>query len=134
MMYRKAIVFQDNETAEQIMQESQPRRHKSLGRNVKNFDTGQWNKCKEEVVEEGNWWKFTRTERDEDLKKRLLETGNRLLVEVGGWLIAFVILTWSLILLLVRLPLSTGSGVSGTKLRMRKEISLTGVRICWANR
>ena len=83
MMYHKAMVFDDVEIAERIMLEPDPRKQKSLGRKVKKFDNKIWNEHREKVVEEGNWWKFTAAKGGESLmRKRLLDTGDRLLVEV----------------------------------------------------
>lgn len=81
MMYQKAIVFKDPEIADKIMLEPDPRKQKALGRKVNNFDNEKWTGKREHVVEEGNWWKFTQS-KEEDLRKRLLETGERMLVEV----------------------------------------------------
>ena len=49
---------------------------------MKGFETKKWDAKKNHVVEEGNWWKFTRP-KEGDLRKMLQETGNRMLVEVG---------------------------------------------------
>jgi predicted NAD-dependent protein-ADP-ribosyltransferase YbiA (DUF1768 family) len=38
---------------------------------------------REHVVEHGKWWKFTQP-KEGDLRKMSLETGDRLLVEVGS--------------------------------------------------
>lgn len=82
MMYHKAILFEDREIADKIMSERDPRNHKSLGRKVKGFKEEKWNQHREEIVEEGNWWKFKSDIRKDFLKKLLLGTGNRLLVEI----------------------------------------------------
>ena len=81
MMYQKAIVFKDQEIADKIKLEPDPRKQKALGRKVNNFDNKEWNRKRDHVVEEGNWWKFTQP-KEEDLRKKLLETGDRMLVEV----------------------------------------------------
>lgn len=81
MMYHKAILFDDVEVADQIMLEPEPKKQKSLGRKVKGFDNKKWNGNREKVVEEGNWWKFTQSKEDV-LRKQLLDTGDRMLVEV----------------------------------------------------
>ena len=86
MMYHKAIAFKDQEIAEKIIKEAKPRKQKSLGRQVKNFEAEKWDKQKTQVVEDGNYWKFMQPRIDEDLRKMLLETGDRLLVEVRGLL------------------------------------------------
>ena len=81
MMYHKAILFKDQKIADKIIRESDPRKQKALGRRVKGFDEQMWNKHRENVVEEGNWWKFTQSKKG-DLKKLLLKTVDRELVEV----------------------------------------------------
>jgi len=60
-----------------------PKKHKALGRKVKNFDGKEWDKHKLRIVEEGNYWKFTKSEEGEKLKMLLLDTGDREIVEVG---------------------------------------------------
>ena len=82
MMYQKAAIFEDEEIAKQIMLAPEPRKQKALGRKVKGFNHEVWDKEKEKVVEEGNWWKFTQS-KEGNLRKLLLGTGQRELVEVG---------------------------------------------------
>lgn len=82
MMYQKAIVFNDRDIADRIMLEPSPRKQKSLGRKVKGFDHKKWDKRKEQIVEEGNWWKMTQP-KEGLMRKKLLKTGSRELVEVG---------------------------------------------------
>ena len=83
MMYQKAIFFQDLDIAAKIMKEGKPSKQKSLGRKVANFDGKAWDKVKEQVVEDGNWWKFTQGKVDaKEMSEMLLKTGDRLLVEV----------------------------------------------------
>ena len=60
-----------------------PKQHKALGRKVKNFDGKLWNQNKLKIVEEGNYWKFTKSKDGENLKKLILDTGDREIVEVG---------------------------------------------------
>lgn len=81
-MYRKALVFSDFHIAAQILVEPEPGNQKALGRKVKGFDGKKWDKVKSDIVEEGNWWKFSST-KGENLRKKLLETGQRELVEVS---------------------------------------------------
>lgn len=57
MMYHKAIVFNDQEIADEIMLEPSPRKQKALGRKVKDFDHKKWDKGKGQIAQEGNWWK-----------------------------------------------------------------------------
>ena len=83
-MYNKAIVFDDQEVADKIALEPEPGKQKALGRKVKGFDNKIWNAKREKIVEDGNWWKFTQS-KEGDLRKMLLETGDRLLVEASPY-------------------------------------------------
>ncbi len=62
MMYSKAITFNDNEIAEQILKETKPAKQKKLGRSVKNFDPDKWTELSVQVVYKGNYAKFTQNE------------------------------------------------------------------------
>ena len=84
MMYHKAIVFSDQEIADKIALEPEASKQKALGRMVKGFDNKIWNAKREKIVEDGNWWKFTQP-KESDLRKMLLETGDRLLVEASPY-------------------------------------------------
>lgn len=81
-MYHKALVFDDQVTANAIALEPEPSKQKALGRKVKGFDDKKWNAKREKIVEDGNWWKFTQS-KEGNLRKMLLETGDRLLVEAS---------------------------------------------------
>ena len=83
MMYRKAILFEDKDIAYQIMATKDPKKTKSLGRQISGFDAKKWDPVKESVVEEGNWYKFHNCKDDPGLGQKLLDTGNRELVEVS---------------------------------------------------
>ncbi|KAL8954146.1 MAG: hypothetical protein Q9222_000029 [Ikaeria aurantiellina] len=83
MMYHKAIVFKDTDTANEIMLAETPKEQKALGRKVKNFDNKIWNKHREGVVEEGNWNKFCNSKEGNELKEMLVATGDRELVEAS---------------------------------------------------
>jgi ribA/ribD-fused uncharacterized protein len=51
MMHMKARLFKDHDVAEMIMEQSHPRKQKFLGRQVRGFDTDEWNaKCKDIMV------------------------------------------------------------------------------------
>lgn len=58
MMYKKALLFDDYETAERIMDVKTPKEQKILGRVVKNFDPKIWDSRKDEIVLMGNMYKF----------------------------------------------------------------------------
>ncbi|KAF6225706.1 hypothetical protein HO133_009706 [Letharia lupina] len=84
MMYHKAILFDNQDVADEIALEPEPSKQRALGREVKGFDGKKWNAKREKVVEEGNWWKFTQS-KEGDPRKMLLETGDRLLVEASPY-------------------------------------------------
>src|SRR5271154_5319144 len=71
MMYHKALVMGDIETAGKILAAPHPSEAKALGRQVKNFDRQKWDENADRIVEEGNWLKFTQ---HEDLKELLEAT------------------------------------------------------------
>lgn len=58
-MWHKARMVNDTATAAQIMATTSPRKQKQLGREVVGFDPAAWDKIKMEVVEQGNYLKFT---------------------------------------------------------------------------
>lgn len=62
MMYHKAIVFLDRDTAQKIMSTNDVREIKELGRQVKNFDENVWRYFRGKVVYEGNKSKFTQND------------------------------------------------------------------------
>lgn len=79
MMYQKAMLFKDTETAALIMATECPAEHQALGRQVKGYQKALWYANREKVVEDGNWNKFMNSSW---LRNKLLKTGNRELVEV----------------------------------------------------
>jgi ribA/ribD-fused uncharacterized protein len=82
MMYNKAILFGDIKIANKILQETSPKKIKSLGRKVCNFDENIWNENKEKIVFKGNFLKFTQ---NENLKRILIETQNKMLIEASPY-------------------------------------------------
>ncbi|KAI7763345.1 hypothetical protein LZL87_011026 [Fusarium oxysporum] len=69
MMHQKAILFNDEATALEILKTGHPRKVKSLGRQVENFDETVWLKHRRDVVRKGNILKFTRAITEEGFKK-----------------------------------------------------------------
>lgn len=82
MMYHKAMLFNDKETANKILNTKEPREQKKLGRLVKNFDQKLWDIAKEKIVKEGNYLKFSQ---NEDLKEYLCDTYPYTLVEANKY-------------------------------------------------
>ncbi|EPS28768.1 hypothetical protein PDE_03714 [Penicillium oxalicum 114-2] len=84
MMHRKALLFagpahpvtHDIRTGWKI----HPRELRNLGRKIPRFDDEVWEMHRLEIVIEGNYLKFSQ---NEDLKRRLLGTGERELVEAS---------------------------------------------------
>ena len=78
IMWRKAICFNDQETAAKILVAATPSEAQALGRQVKNFDGAKWRKTVPDVAEEGTWLKFSQIA---ECREALLATGNRILAE-----------------------------------------------------
>ncbi|MDD6488874.1 MAG: NADAR family protein [Clostridia bacterium] len=78
MMYQKAITFNDTQTAQKILQTSDPGKIKAFGREVKGFDNVIWNGMRQIIVYEGLLAKFSQ---NSVLKNQLLATGNNMLAE-----------------------------------------------------
>lgn len=80
MMYQKAMLFGDRETAEKILAEPEPALQQNLGRGVQHFDSVLWDQHKMAVVLYGNFLKFSQ---HHDLRDRLVATGNKILAEAS---------------------------------------------------
>lgn len=78
MMYMKATLFKDEEVAQEILKTDNVAEIKALGRKVKNFDDKEWDKNKEKIITNGLYAKFSQ---NNDLKKKLLDTGKAVLAE-----------------------------------------------------
>ncbi len=78
MMYKKAIVFNDNKIAKEILESTDVSKIKALGRQVSNYNDTYWNGVRQIIIYKGLLEKFSH---NEDLKKRLLNTGNDILAE-----------------------------------------------------
>jgi ribA/ribD-fused uncharacterized protein len=80
MMHQKALTFNDLEIAKKVLQTSNPKDQKGLGRQIKGFDKDKWDSVCLGIVYKGNFAKFTQ---NPDLMSALLSTGDRLLVEAS---------------------------------------------------
>jgi ribA/ribD-fused uncharacterized protein len=81
MMYRKALLFGDEEVANQILISTSPAVIKSLGRKVSGFNQTIWDINKMEIVLHANILKFS----NPVLKKKLIDTFPKILVEASPY-------------------------------------------------
>lgn len=91
MMYQKAIVFEDYDSAIKILEEVSPQTQKILGRRVKNFNKNKWDSIKYELVKKGLREKF---KQNPLLKEYLMEYSDSVIVEASPydriWGIGFI--------------------------------------------
>jgi len=80
MMAEKARLFEDHGTLAEILKTKNPSHAKKFGRSVQNFDSDKWKDHCSQIVINGNFGKF---EQNAPLKKFLLTTGDRVLVEAS---------------------------------------------------
>lgn len=78
MMYAKAVLFHDQPTADRIMQTDDVAKIKALGRTVQPYDDKIWAEVRMETVYKGVLEKFRQ---NQELRKRLLETGEEMIAE-----------------------------------------------------
>lgn len=78
MMYKKAVCFDDKNTADKILATDDVAEIKALGRLVTNYNESYWNGVRQIIVFEGLLAKFSQ---NEDLKKQLKATENCILAE-----------------------------------------------------
>lgn len=77
-MYEKAILFQDQQTAEKILGTDDVAEIKTLGRMVQNFDEEIWREKREKIVHKGVLQKFLQ---NPELAEKLVETGEQMIAE-----------------------------------------------------
>lgn len=82
MMWRKARLFDDARVAAGVLEDPDPRRAKACGREVAGFDAPRWEAHRFDIVVEGNVAKFGA---HDDLRRYLLGTGDRVLVEASPY-------------------------------------------------
>lgn len=82
MMFKKAELFKDFAIAKQILEEKDPASQQKLGRQISGFLPDIWDENKIAIVWYGNYLKFSQ---HEDLKERLLATGNRTIAEASPY-------------------------------------------------
>lgn len=97
MMYHKALLMNDHTIATKILaidiqdntqkneskvNYSKIKKIKDLGRSISNFNQELWDANKFDIVRKGNFLKFSQ---NKNLKKILLSTGNKILVEASHY-------------------------------------------------
>ena len=78
MMYQKAVVFSDKETAGKILDIQDTAKIKALGRQVRGYEDTIWSGIRQIMVFEGLYWKFLQNPK---LRGKLLLTGSSILAE-----------------------------------------------------
>ncbi|MBA42560.1 MAG: hypothetical protein CMF62_00940 [Magnetococcales bacterium] len=78
MMISKAILFQDEEIYDMMLNIEDPKKLKNLGRKVKNFNVDIWNLYSREIVTIGNYLKFSQ---NIELQKQIISTDKKYLIE-----------------------------------------------------
>lgn len=81
MMYCKAARFGDTDRQRRILAAESPKAQKALGKETIGFANESWDIIKSQVVTAGNIAKFGQ---DPSLRRKLLATGDRLLVEAAS--------------------------------------------------
>jgi ribA/ribD-fused uncharacterized protein len=82
MMYHKAIIFLDRNRAEKIMEISDVRQIKEIGRAVKDYDDKVWKYYRSKIVYLGNKLKFTQNDK---MRNHLFSTKGTTLVEASPY-------------------------------------------------
>jgi ribA/ribD-fused uncharacterized protein len=78
----KAILFDDKAAFNAVMNSDDPAVQKRAGRLIENFDQTVWDQNKVELMQLAVYLKFSQ---NEDLKKILLDTGDKILVEASPY-------------------------------------------------
>ena len=80
MMASKAKLFADEAALAEVLRAKSPAEAKAAGRAVKSYDDAKWERARFDAVVRGNVAKFGQ---HDDLRKFLLSTGERVLVEAS---------------------------------------------------
>jgi ribA/ribD-fused uncharacterized protein len=80
MMAFKAKLFGDHTAFAQIVKETDPKKHKALGRKVKNFNEDVWQKSCQDIVYQISYAKFSQ---NPQFRQKLLATGNKVIAEAS---------------------------------------------------
>lgn len=78
IMYQKCKIFGDEESADAVLATNDPETQQSIGKNASGYIENVWLGIRQIIVMKGLYAKFTQ---NEDLRKKLLDTENSVLVE-----------------------------------------------------
>jgi ribA/ribD-fused uncharacterized protein len=67
MMYAKALLFADHDTAARILQAATPREQQAIGRTVNGFDEKVWAMFREGIVYQANYARFSQNAEQREL-------------------------------------------------------------------
>ena len=81
MMYSKAVLFNDDEIASEIMNAADPGKIKALGRKVRNYNHSFWNGMRQIIIYNGLLEKFRQ---NPELRQKLLATDDDILAECAA--------------------------------------------------
>lgn len=82
MMYKKALMFHDYDAAKKVMETSNPKEQKAIGRQVKNFNDNVWVKYCRDIVYDANVAKFTQ---NKNMFEELMATGDKEFCEASPY-------------------------------------------------
>lgn len=82
MMWGKSVLFGDKDMEKQILETTDPKTVKALGRKVKRFDEKTWKKNRTKIMFQHCYAKFSQ---NPTLKKHLYNTGAKMLVEASPY-------------------------------------------------
>jgi len=84
IMWMKAVLMNDGETASSIEYEKSPKECKLLGRNVSPFDNNKWELWRQKIAEYVLTRKFTSSKQSKQLSSLLQSTESHVLAEAAG--------------------------------------------------
>lgn len=80
MMYHKATIMGDSDSATRVLASPSPYEAKRIGRQVRNWDEARWASERERVMLEGLWLKASQ---HKEIKQLLMESGDCILAEAS---------------------------------------------------
>ena len=81
IMYKKCVVFGDWKSAGAVLKTDDPAKQRKIGRAAKGYIQSVWEGMRQMIAYEGLTAKFSQ---NDDLKQKLLDTGDAILVECSG--------------------------------------------------